>query len=241
MTSRERLLDTAQRARRSATRPCCCATISWLSRSATSSRRWWPSRPPPAPPYPAGRQPGARQRLPAPGGAGQGGSNAGSAVGGPLRAGHRGRLVAGGYQRAGMPFGQGVRVGRLQGPSRCSRGCWPGRPDLQGRALHGGRHRRLPRPGAAAAPPILVGAGSRRMLGIAGREADIVGILPRRCRRGRSRGAVELVTPARRPQGGMGSTGGRGASPGRVEHGPVGGRRRRPPPGGRTPGGPAGL
>jgi hypothetical protein len=32
-------------------------------------------------------------------------------------------------------------------------------------------------------PPILVGAGSRWMLGIAGREASIVCNLPRRCPR----------------------------------------------------------
>jgi alkanesulfonate monooxygenase SsuD/methylene tetrahydromethanopterin reductase-like flavin-dependent oxidoreductase (luciferase family) len=37
----------------------------------------------------------------------------------------------------------------------------------------------FPAPVQRPHPPILVGAGSRRMLGIAGREADVVGILPR--------------------------------------------------------------
>jgi alkanesulfonate monooxygenase SsuD/methylene tetrahydromethanopterin reductase-like flavin-dependent oxidoreductase (luciferase family) len=37
----------------------------------------------------------------------------------------------------------------------------------------------FPRPLQRPHPPILVGAGSRRMLGIAGREADVVGILPK--------------------------------------------------------------
>jgi alkanesulfonate monooxygenase SsuD/methylene tetrahydromethanopterin reductase-like flavin-dependent oxidoreductase (luciferase family) len=38
-------------------------------------------------------------------------------------------------------------------------------------------------------PPILVGAGSRWMLGIAGREADIVCNLPRALPEGRSPGS----------------------------------------------------
>jgi alkanesulfonate monooxygenase SsuD/methylene tetrahydromethanopterin reductase-like flavin-dependent oxidoreductase (luciferase family) len=37
----------------------------------------------------------------------------------------------------------------------------------------------FPVPAQRPHPPILIGAGSRRMLSIAGREADIVGILPR--------------------------------------------------------------
>jgi alkanesulfonate monooxygenase SsuD/methylene tetrahydromethanopterin reductase-like flavin-dependent oxidoreductase (luciferase family) len=37
----------------------------------------------------------------------------------------------------------------------------------------------FPAPVQRPHPPILVGAGSRRMLGIAGHQADIVGILPR--------------------------------------------------------------
>jgi hypothetical protein len=58
-------------------------------------------------------------------------------------------------------------------------------------------------------PPILVGAGSRWMLGIAGREANIVCNLPRRCPREDLRELLRRSTPARGPQGRVGRTGGR--------------------------------
>src|SRR5919108_181681 len=45
-------------------------------------------------------------------------------------------------------------------------------------------------------PPILVGAGSRRMLRIAGREADIVGILPRALPDGTISEALSERSPA---------------------------------------------
>jgi alkanesulfonate monooxygenase SsuD/methylene tetrahydromethanopterin reductase-like flavin-dependent oxidoreductase (luciferase family) len=46
-------------------------------------------------------------------------------------------------------------------------------------------------------PPILVGAGSRRMLGIAGRQADIVGILPRALPEGTISGELSERSPQR--------------------------------------------
>ena len=45
-------------------------------------------------------------------------------------------------------------------------------------------------------PPILVGAGSRRMLGIAGREADIVGILPKALPEGAISGELQSDHPS---------------------------------------------
>jgi probable F420-dependent oxidoreductase len=85
------------------------------------------------------------------------------------------------YRRAGMPFDPpGVRVGRLEESLQVLKGL------LAGPAFaFAGAHYSVtglegfPRPVQRPRPPILVGAGSRRMLGIAGREADIVGILPR--------------------------------------------------------------
>src|SRR5829696_2468910 len=62
-------------------------------------------------------------------------------------------------------------------------------------------------------PPILVGVGSRWMLGIAGREADIVCNLPRAPPEGRSPRSTKAITPAHGPQGRVGRTGGR--APGR--------------------------
>jgi probable F420-dependent oxidoreductase len=85
------------------------------------------------------------------------------------------------YERAGMRFdAPGVRVARLEESLQVLKGL------LAGSAFaFSGVHytvaglESFPRPVQRPHPPILVGAGSRRMLGIAGREADIVGILPR--------------------------------------------------------------
>jgi probable F420-dependent oxidoreductase len=85
------------------------------------------------------------------------------------------------YDQAGMPFdAPGVRVSRLEesvrviknllaGSSSTFRGAHYSVSDLQS----------FPPPAQQPHPPITIGAGSRRMLGIAGREADIVSILPK--------------------------------------------------------------
>jgi alkanesulfonate monooxygenase SsuD/methylene tetrahydromethanopterin reductase-like flavin-dependent oxidoreductase (luciferase family) len=73
-----------------------------------------------------------------------------------------------------------VRVGRLEESLCLLKALLSASPvDFDGEhyAVHGIES--FPRPVQWPHPPILVGAGSRRMLGIAGREADIVGILPR--------------------------------------------------------------
>ncbi|WP_131739592.1 TIGR03621 family F420-dependent LLM class oxidoreductase [Actinomadura roseirufa] len=87
---------------------------------------------------------------------------------------HRGE-----YEAAGMPFDPaGVRVGRLEEALQVLRGLLSGE-----KTTFTGEHYRIdglsvfPRPGAR--PPLAVGAGARRMLGVAGRHADIVGVLPR--------------------------------------------------------------
>jgi probable F420-dependent oxidoreductase len=85
------------------------------------------------------------------------------------------------YERAGMAFDPpGIRVDRLEEAVRVLKGLFTGSvltfpghqylvTELQG----------FPMPAQRPHPPILIGAGSRRMLSLAGREADIVGILPR--------------------------------------------------------------
>ncbi len=85
------------------------------------------------------------------------------------------------YDRAGITFDPpGVRVSRFEESVALLKGL------LAGSAItFSGTHYSLngldsfPKPTQRPRPPILVGAGSRRMLCIAGREADIVGILPR--------------------------------------------------------------
>jgi probable F420-dependent oxidoreductase len=85
------------------------------------------------------------------------------------------------YDRAGLAFDPaGVRVGRLAESVQVLKALFAGGP-----VTFAGKHYTLadmvsfPRPVQAPHPPILIGAGSRRMLGVAGREADIVGILPK--------------------------------------------------------------
>jgi alkanesulfonate monooxygenase SsuD/methylene tetrahydromethanopterin reductase-like flavin-dependent oxidoreductase (luciferase family) len=78
-----------------------------------------------------------------------------------------------------MPFDPaGLRVGRLEESLRILRSLLSGEKTT----FTGGRYQVrdltvFPRP--EKAPPLLVGAGSPWMLGLAGRYADIVGILPR--------------------------------------------------------------
>ncbi len=85
------------------------------------------------------------------------------------------------YERAGMPFdAAGVRVDRLEESIRILKRLLSGSPAT----LHGSHYSvtdltTFPTPAQRPHPPILIGAGSKRMLGIAGREADIVNVLPK--------------------------------------------------------------
>jgi probable F420-dependent oxidoreductase len=85
------------------------------------------------------------------------------------------------YAAAGMAFDPpGVRVGRLAESLRVLKGLFAGAPlDFAGDYYTIDGLAAFPLPAQRPHPPLLVGAGSRRMLGIAGREADIVGILPK--------------------------------------------------------------
>ena len=81
------------------------------------------------------------------------------------------------YDRHGLTFDRpGVRVERLEEGVKVVKALWSGAP-----ADFEGRHYRLcgasgwPRPRQRPHPPILVAGGSRRVLGVAAREADIVG------------------------------------------------------------------
>jgi probable F420-dependent oxidoreductase len=85
------------------------------------------------------------------------------------------------YEQAGMPFdAPGVRVSRLGEALHIVKGLFAGQP-----LTFSGSHYMIshldgfPKPLQRPHPPILIGAGSRRMLALAAQEADIVGILPR--------------------------------------------------------------
>lgn len=85
------------------------------------------------------------------------------------------------YERAGMAFDPpGIRVDRLEEAVRVLKGLFAGSVlTLAGHHYSVTELQSFPMPAQRPHPPILIGAGSRRMLSIAGREADIVGILPR--------------------------------------------------------------
>ena len=84
------------------------------------------------------------------------------------------------YDEAGLPYdAPGVRVDRFAEAITVMKGLFIGRAvQLLRRALPDHRSRRPATPGPAPWPPFLIGAGGKRMLGIAAREADIVGINP---------------------------------------------------------------
>ncbi len=83
------------------------------------------------------------------------------------------------YERAGMPFDPpGVRISRLEEALHIVKGLFSGEP-----LTYSGAHYAIsslssfPRPMQRPHPPILVGGGGKRLLSIAGREADIIGVL----------------------------------------------------------------
>lgn len=83
------------------------------------------------------------------------------------------------YERAGMSFDPpGVRISRLEEALYIVKGLFSGEP-----LTYSGAHYAIsnlssfPRPIQRPHPPILVGGGGKRLLSIAGREADIIGIL----------------------------------------------------------------
>ncbi len=85
------------------------------------------------------------------------------------------------YEQAGMLFdAPGVRVRRLEEALHILKGLFADQP-----LTFSGTHYTItnlngfPKPVQRPHPPILVGAGSRRMLALAAREATIVGILPK--------------------------------------------------------------
>lgn len=83
------------------------------------------------------------------------------------------------YEQAGLPFDRaGVRIDRLAESIRVMKGIWAETP-----VTFAGQHYQVtgingvPKPLQRPHPPLLIGGGKERMLKLAGREANIVGIL----------------------------------------------------------------
>jgi probable F420-dependent oxidoreductase len=85
------------------------------------------------------------------------------------------------YEQAGMDFdAPGTRVSRLEEAVRVVKGLFSGEPfTFTGEYYHITDLQAFPLPAQRPHPPIVIGAGSKRMLEMAGREADIVNILPK--------------------------------------------------------------
>jgi len=82
------------------------------------------------------------------------------------------------YEAAGLPYDPpGVRVSRLAEALQVMKGVFGAAPfTFAGRFYTVTNLESFPKPVQHPHPPILVGAGGRRMLAIAAREADIIGI-----------------------------------------------------------------
>lgn len=85
------------------------------------------------------------------------------------------------YEQAGIPFdAAGVRIDRMVEAIRVIKGLF-----AVGPVVHAGAHYAIdhlegyPKPIQRPHPPVLIGGAGKRILGIAGREADIVHFLPR--------------------------------------------------------------
>jgi probable F420-dependent oxidoreductase len=85
------------------------------------------------------------------------------------------------YQRAGIPLDPApVRIERLEEALQVVKGLFADGPcHFEGRHYRIDGLRGTPRPVQRPHPPILIGGGGRRLLELAAREADIIGLNPR--------------------------------------------------------------
>jgi probable F420-dependent oxidoreductase len=83
------------------------------------------------------------------------------------------------YEQAGLPFdAPGVRVSRLEEALQVLKGLWaPGPLTFSGTYYTIDHLDGFPKPVQRPHPPIFVGAGGKRMLSLAAREASIIGFL----------------------------------------------------------------
>ncbi len=84
------------------------------------------------------------------------------------------------YDGIGLPYDSaGTRIERLDEALQVVKGCWGDGPfDFEGTHYTIRGYDAQPKPVQRPRPPILVGGGGRKLLQLAGREADIVGINP---------------------------------------------------------------
>jgi probable F420-dependent oxidoreductase len=85
------------------------------------------------------------------------------------------------YTETGIPFDRGgVRVDRVEEAIQVIRRAWLGEPfSFSGSHYEIKGYAGLPLPVQKPHPPLMIASGAPRLLGVAGREADIVGLCPR--------------------------------------------------------------
>lgn len=90
------------------------------------------------------------------------------------------------YDQVGISFdAPGTRVGRLEEAVQVIKRAWAEGPfDFSGQHYTISGYDGLPKPLTQPGPPLFIGGAGRRLLTLAGREADIVGITPRALREG---------------------------------------------------------
>ena len=84
------------------------------------------------------------------------------------------------YDQSGLPYDRpGVRIDRMVEGLAIMKQLWAdGTATLDGDHYHVAGAQGAPRPASASSPKIVIGGGGRRVLSIAAREADIVGVNP---------------------------------------------------------------
>lgn len=98
--------------------------------------------------------------------------------GGRLEIGLGAGWLANEYDAMGVPFQRpGARIDRLVETLAVLRACFgEGEVDVRGQHVHAVGFEGVPKPVQRPGPPVMIGGGSRRVLGVAGREADIVSL-----------------------------------------------------------------
>lgn len=82
------------------------------------------------------------------------------------------------YDQTGIQYdGPGVRISRMEEALSVFKGAWSGESfNFEGAHYSVKDHTGFPLPVQRPHPPIYIGGGGKRILGIAGREADIIGV-----------------------------------------------------------------
>lgn len=98
--------------------------------------------------------------------------------GGRLEMGLGAGWLANEYEAIGVPFDRaGVRIDRMVEVIDLLRACFgDGQVDIQGKHVQASGFEAVPKSVQRPMPPLMIGGGSPRILGIAGREADIVSL-----------------------------------------------------------------